>query len=145
MALAVATARADDVRGLISACADGDLEVCRQLEHGGGAGGSGSRLLDARARAFATTAATVDLQRNGEPDLARAYPLIVDDYFAAPGIDAAKRQRWYRAADLPACAEHYAGRWLHESHWWPTDAQEQPDWQLIYLHALDHYFGHCVQ
>lgn len=134
----------DDVRGLISACADGNVEVCRQLDRGGAGGGSGSAALDARASAFAATAAG-SLDRDGEPDLARAYPLIVADYFAAPGIDAAGRARWYRPADLPACAEHYAGRWLLERHWWPTGADGQPDWTLIYLHALDHYFGHCAR
>ena len=144
VALACIAVRADDdVRGLISACADGNVEVCRQLDRGGAQGGSGSATLDARAAAFAATSVS-GLERDGEPDLARAYPLIVADYFSAPSIDARTRTRWYHEAELPACAEHYAARWLQERHWWPTDADGHPDWGLIYLHALDHYFGHCA-
>jgi hypothetical protein len=138
-----AQARADDVRGLLSACADGDMALCQQLESGRGHE-SGSAALDRQAAAFAGRFDLDALTRKGEPDLAAVYPRIVTDYFAAPELSAIKRARWARPDRYADCARHYHEVWIHERNWWPMTATGAPDWQLIYLHVMDHYFGYCV-
>lgn len=137
-------AAAIDVRGLMSACADGDLDMCRQLDHGDGELSTGSDRLDQRARAFARRSTELGLQQGSAPALRKAYPLIVRDYFAAETISEENRRRWLQPELLPACAQHYSDTWLNERNWWPLDSRGEPDWQLIYVHVLDHYFGYCV-
>jgi hypothetical protein len=135
--------RGDDVRGLLSACADGNLAICQQLENSAGRE-TGSKTLDRLAGQFAGRAAGLALEHDGEPRLDAAYPLIVTDYFAAPQVNNADRARWLRPELLSDCAQHYSDTWIHERNWWPMDARAAPDWHLIYLHVLDHYFGYCV-
>lgn len=141
----VPSAGADDLRGLISACADGDLAMCRQLEDGRAGAESGSPTLDALAEGFAARAPALGLAAaDGVPRLAAAYGEVVADYFAHPRL-AEQRARWYLEQRIPGCARHYADTWLHERNWWPTDADGGTDWRLVYLHVLDHYFGYCVR
>ncbi|MCC7412568.1 MAG: hypothetical protein IT495_13195 [Gammaproteobacteria bacterium] len=143
--LAAAGARSEDLRGLISACADGDMQLCRQIDQVGADAGIGSSALDTLASQFAGAVATdVTLVHDGTPDLAAVYPRVIDAYFAAPEL-ADARGSWSRPQRIPACAEHYADTWLYERSWWPTDREGRPDWRLIYFHVLDHYFGLCVK
>lgn len=142
--LVAATGVDADERGIISACADGDLTMCEQLELSGGDAVTGNTALDQRARAFAARSDTLGLAEAPAPDLAGAYPLIVADYFQAPTIDEQERRRWYREAILPECAAHYADTWLVRRNWWPVDSDGKVLWHLVYYHVTDHYFGYCL-
>lgn len=139
-------ARADDqTEALVSACADGEMQVCQQLSLATGRPAGPPTPLELRAQAFVADPAVAALVgRPGEPDLLAGYPRVVEHYFATPGLPAEARARYLRADALPGCAAHYHEVWALERGWWPTDAQGAADWQLLYLHMLDHYFGYCL-
>ncbi|GEM_PF-7132157 len=134
-----------DVSSLISACADGQMEICDQI----------SRVkhpqapispLDAMALAFSKRVPTLDLvDENHRPELDKAYPLIVEDYFSSERISTAEREKWFLKERLVSCSQHYHARWRMEKNWWPVDNEGNPDWRSIYPHVLDHYFGYCVR
>ncbi|MGH6636392.1 MAG: hypothetical protein ACRED0_09775 [Gammaproteobacteria bacterium] len=136
---------ADDFTVLIAACADGNMEICVQL---GGSSGSPepSSRLDARAVAFQQRAASLKLNDSeNTPDLVKAYPVVVRDFFSAKTISAQERGVFYRPEALPECAQHYHETWIYDRGWWPVGKNGKPDWRLIYPHILDHYFGYCVK
>ena len=141
----LAAAAAANERGIISACADGDLAMCEQLSLSGGDAVTGNSALDRRARAFAVRVREQGFAEQPAPDLAGAYPLVVGDYFDAPTITAAERAQFYHADALADCAAHYADTWLVERNWWPADEAGRVLWHLVYYHVVDHYFGYCLR
>lgn len=136
---------AEDFTALIAACADGNMEICVQLEGLSGGSPEPSSRLDARAVAFQQRAPSLKLDGENTPELAKAYPLVVRDFFSAKTISAGERGLFYRPAALPECAQHYHETWLYDRGWWPVGENGKPDWRLIYPHILDHYFGYCVK
>ena len=133
----------EHVGSLISACADGQMEICDQintLEHPAEA----VSPLDAMAMNFAKRSDIPELEEDKVPDLGKAYPLIIRDYFSNKNIAEEKRKKWFKEAALENCSSHYHVRWRMEKNWWPVDKNEDPDWRAIYPHVLDHYFGYCV-
>ncbi len=135
---------AEHVGALISACSDGQMEICDQI----------SRMehplepvsaLDAMALSFASRSASMQLDKNKIPNLGKAYPLIVKDYFSNEKITDESRKKWLKTANLEDCGKHYHIEWRIDKNWWPVDNNEDPDWRALYPHALDHYFGYCVR
>lgn len=138
--------RADpQTEALISACSDGDMLMCQQLGTVARDPTTTLTPLERLAEAFAQRAVGLTLTgADGEPDLERTYAIVVEDYFAAPAMKPDARARYFRVQALGDCAEHYNDTWKIERHWWPTDASGAVDWRTLYLHMLDHYFGHCI-
>lgn len=144
--LAAPPAPADsETLALISACADGNMDICQQI--GGQSDDTAAATpLERRAMDFRDRAGTLELLLDElTPDLARGYDLVVRDYFSAESITDVQRERYFRAAALPECAAHYTEVWLHERGWWPTRSDGGPDWMVLYIHMLDHYFGYCAR
>lgn len=134
---------ADELQALISACADGEMMICDQINELNRPS-TPSSPLDAMALAFADRAPSFGIEQDAVPDLGKAYDLIVRDYFTNESISEENRQKWFREAALDNCAQHYHTRWRYEKAWWPVTEENTPDWRTIYPHALDHYFGFCV-
>ncbi len=133
----------EHVGSLISACSDGQMEICDQintLEHPA----EPVDALDAMALAFANRVDGMALEEDKVPDLGKSYPLIIRDYFSNENIAEEKRKKWFKEAALENCGQHYHVKWRMEKSWWPADKNENPDWRAIYPHVLDHYFGYCV-
>jgi len=133
----------EHVGSLISACSDGQMEICDQintLEHPSKA----VSPLDAMAMNFEQRSDIPELEEDKVPNLGKAYPLIIRDYFSNKNIAEEKRKKWFKEAALENCGQHYHVRWRMEKNWWPVDRNEDPDWRAIYPHVLDHYFGYCV-
>lgn len=135
---------ADNLESLISACADGEMPICDQISQMKQPAQPTS-ALDARAIAFAKRASDLAIEQEQIPDLGKAYPLIVRDYFSSEKISTENRNQWFRESSLETCAAHYHQRWRMENNWWPVNEREDPDWRMIYPHVLDHYFGFCVK
>lgn len=133
----------DELQSLISACADGDMTICDQINDLQRSEEPASGL-DAMAIAFAKRAPNLGISNGELPDLEKAYDLIVRDYFSSEKISVENRAKWFREKALPSCATHYHTRWRFEKNWWPVKEDNSPDWRTIYPHALDHYFGFCV-
>lgn len=135
----------EDFTALIAACADGDMEICAQLAGASDNSSEPSSRLDVRAVAFEHRATSLKLDHENTPDLAKAYPLVVRDFFEAETISAEERALFYRPEALPQCAQHYHETWIYDRGWWPVRQDGKPNWRLIYPHILDHYFGYCVK
>lgn len=144
-ALVCAAAQAtSQTEALVSACADGEMEICRQLSLASFEQQGPQSPLEARAALFAGDPEQAELVEAMEPDLKGGYGAVVAHYFATPGMAESARERYFLPAALSECGAHYHEVWALERGWWPTDAEDRPVWPLIYMHMLDHYFGYCV-
>lgn len=99
--------------------------------------------LDRAARAFAQRDDVQALVEDNRPQLARAYPLVVRDYFIrSADTDPLPEPRPDQVAK---CARHYEMTWLQRRFVWPVTEDGTPDWRSIYIQALDHYLGFCLR
>jgi len=99
--------------------------------------------INRAAEAFAERSEVRALVADNRPQLAEAYPLIVRDYFSNAGREEPLPEP--RPRQVNDCARHYENFWLKERFVWPTAADGSPDWAAIYVQAIDHYLGFCLQ
>jgi len=136
------------LRALVSGCAEGQMELCQQVGNVARDGMDDREdppgSLEALGTAFRGRADALGLLAIDPPPLFQGYQAVVRDYFAYPLVSPAQREQFFFEQGLAGCAQHYADTWLHERQWWPVTATGVPEWKVLYLHVLDHYFGYCV-
>ena len=77
------------------------------------------------------------------PNLEGAYPGVMKDHLESE--IAAGETLILDEVRLPSCAYHYHNHWVNKKLWWPTDDEYKPDWALIYVFIVDHYYGFCLK
>jgi len=136
------------LRALVSGCADQYMDICQQVGNIALEGTDDSQdapgSLEARGTAFRARAEGLGLMRGDPPPLLEGYQAVVRDYFDNPIVNPEQRAEFFLEAELPTCAQHYTDTWFYEREWWPSNRDGNPEWKILYLHMLDHYFGWCV-
>ncbi len=77
------------------------------------------------------------------PNLEEAYPGVMQDHLESE--IAAGETLTLDEVRIPGCANHYHNHWVNKKLWWPTDDEYKPDWALIYVFIVDHYYGFCLK
>ena len=100
--------------------------------------------LEKRAVEFWKDIDTIELMLDKKkPDLQRAYPLVIRDYFKMEAE--AGNAQTLQENRLPQCARHYHNHWINKKMWWPANDDGTPDWPSIYTFIVDHYYGFCLK
>lgn len=137
-------ARAEDHSDkLMEACSRGDQRACQEIEQTVEQNRVQLEELNQRADAFQSQSKDLAVQVDKIPDLKKAYPLAVKDYFASDAIGPSHRRRGWNEQLLATCSQRFHEFWINQRGEWPTDPSGQPDWATIYLQILDHYFRYC--
>ncbi|MCI0590527.1 MAG: hypothetical protein L0Y67_02815, partial [Gammaproteobacteria bacterium] len=95
--------------------------------------------LEMQARAFQARVPDLGIQDDNVPNLEKAYPLVVRDYFNSDAVLASHGNRRLNAEILTPCAQHFHNFWINPRRAWPTSESGEPDWELIYVLIVDHY------
>ena len=122
-------------------CEEGDLAACARLE-------TNKRdekklaKLNSLASKFETNIVPEDFLLGKKPNLAKAYPIVIEGY-----LDAFEEQQNEKPAKfaIDYCAQHFHKYWLNQKYWWPTNINDEPDWGTIYVYIVDHYHGLCLK
>lgn len=101
-------------------------------------------MIEQAASDFAQRDDVNALVKDNRPQLAKAYPLVVRDYFSRSDQQQQPLPE-PRPSLVSQCARHYEYTWMHRRFVWPTEEDGTPDWQSIYIQALDHYLGFCLR
>jgi len=133
----------DHTDRLFEACARGDKGACEEIRQRAEQHRAQLEKLNRRADAFQARSKDLAIQSGRIPDLRKAYPLAIKDYFASDVIAPTHHMRGWNDRLLAACSQDFHEFWMGQRKEWPTDSSGQPDWATIYLQILDHYFGHC--
>lgn len=121
-------------------CNEGEQGACVKLERSREADGKLEKL-NALADTFRDSINPQDFMLDEKPNLGKAYPVVLESYlesFPQPG----KVSEDKYAIDY--CSKHFHNYWLNKKFWWPTDAEDKPDWSTIYVYIVDHYHGICL-
>lgn len=128
---------------LMEACSAGNKKACEEIEQMAEANKNQLEKLNQRARFFQSQSSHLAIQGGTIPDLNKAYPIIVKDYFASDAIGPSHRKRGFTERLLNKCSQQFHGVWINQKKEWPTLPSGQPDWSTIYFQVLDHYFRFC--
>ena len=134
---------ADYTDKLMEACSRGDARACRKIEQIVEQNKVQLEKLNRRAAAFQSQSEEMGIQVGRIPDLKKAYPLAIKDYFASDAIGPSHLKRGWNERLLTSCSRHFREFWINQRKEWPTDQSGQPHWATIYLQILDHYFSYC--
>lgn len=123
-------------------CDEGDASACSKLQSN----------KDSEKKLENLTRLSTDFERalvredfmldEKKPNLGKAYPLVIESYLASLSEKSTIGSDKY-AVDY--CAKHFHNYWLNKKLWWPTDAEDKPDWRTIYVYIVDHYHGICLK
>ncbi len=125
-------------------CRKGDERACEKVE----------RIRDERVQldslekqavAFQTRSSELGIQTDNVPDLGKAYPLVVNDYFASDAVLDSHGKSELQERLFASCSEHFRHFWINPRRAWPTTTSGDPDWELIYVLIVDHYVGFCAR
>jgi hypothetical protein len=122
-------------------CDEGELAACAKME-------TNKRdekklaKLNSLASKFETNIVPEDFLLGKKPNLAKAYPIVIEGY-----LDAFEEQQNEKPAKfaIDYCAQHFHKYWLNQKYWWPTNINDEPDWGTIYVYIVDHYHGLCLK
>ena len=121
-------------------CDEGDAKACEKIEANKLAEVKLARL-NKLADTFRDTINADEFLIDDKPNLGKAYPLVINEYLAS--LDNAQPGQGDKNA-IQYCAKHFHNYWLNKKFWWPTDAEDKPDWGTIYVYIVDHYHGVCL-
>ncbi len=121
-------------------CDEGDTKACAKIEDNKLAEVKLAKL-NRLADTFRDKIKKDEFLLDDKPNLAKAYPLVINEYLAS--LDDDIRVQGDKYAIL-YCAKHFHNYWLNKKFWWPTDAEDKPDWATIYVYIVDHYHGVCL-
>ncbi|MFQ5853898.1 MAG: hypothetical protein ACE5JU_25340 [Candidatus Binatia bacterium] len=127
----------DRLERLLDACSRGDQKACQELEP--------LKALNRQADAFSRNYRNLGIQSEKIPDLRKAYPLVLRDYLASRAARPVDRRLGLKEDLLAPCSEHFHDFWINQRKEWPTAPSGEPDWHVIYLQILDHYFSFCTK
>ena len=133
----------DYLDGLMEACSTGNKKACEEIDQMVEANKNQLEKLNQRASFFQSQSSDLAIQAGNIPDLIKAYPIIIDDYFASDAIGPSHRERGFTKKLLSKCSQQFHEVWINQKKEWPTLPSGQPDWSTIYLQVLDHYFRFC--
>ena len=122
-------------------CAEGKQTSCKRVTVMQEADETAKRI-EMLGENFAASIDREALESNNKPELATAYPMVMDDYFTAEKSNGIKPV--IPEDFLEMCALHYHEYWVDKKLIWPTNDSGQPDWAAIYYYIVDHYYGYCL-
>ena len=121
-------------------CDEGEEKACIKLEQSKEADTKLAKL-NALADAFSQNIDPQEYLLDKKPNLGKAYPVVLETYLASfPQVSNSGQDKY--AIDY--CSKHFHNYWLNKKFWWPTDAEDKPDWSTIYVYIVDHYHGICL-
>lgn len=124
-------------------CDRGDQAACDEVEQIKEDREDTERLQD-RVNVFGQQLQQRNLMLDDRrPDLESAYPLVMNDYFAALR-ESGEEPQIVSKPQLQQCAAHYHDHWINRKLWWPNE-DGRPDWDDIYVFIVDHYYGFCLR
>ena len=121
-------------------CDEGDERACEKIEGSKQAEAKLARL-NQLADVFRDQIKEEDFLLDDKPNLGKAYPQVIEGYLRS--LDDPQLGQGDRYA-IEYCARHFHNYWLNKKFWWPTDAEDKPDWGTIYVYIVDHYHGVCL-
>lgn len=128
---------------LMERCSKGDTKACSEIDKLREKYTSQIDRLNAQADAFQAEVHSLNIENNNKPDIRKAYPLILYSYMSSNAVEPIHRARGLNPDQINLCARHLHDLYFKHGKEIPSLESGKPDWGIIYLVVIDHYFRYC--
>lgn len=133
----------DQLDRLMKACSEGDKKACEVIDRIVEEHKSEIDRFNAQADLFQADAKKLGLQNGYEPNLEKAYPIILKRYLSSNAVDPVHKKKGINKQLLPACAKSFNDLFFVYGKKIPRLSSGEPDWAIIYTQTVEHYFRYC--
>ena len=99
--------------------------------------------LNAQADKFRADAPSLSIEENKIPNIQKAYAIILKRYISSKTIEPAHKLRGLDDRIVDICGRHLRDLYFVYGKEIPALQSGHPDWGIIYLVAIEHYFRFC--
>ncbi|MHC8441861.1 MAG: hypothetical protein ACYYK0_06725 [Candidatus Eutrophobiaceae bacterium] len=136
--------QAESIEGFFKRqCLAGKQDACVKAKKSQ-AGREHGEWVDSLGEKFSPTLSREKYEKDNRPLLAKAYPVILENYYAAWRQRSGKDHQ-INYGRLDYCSKHYHDYWLNYKMIWPMDEHNRPEWRTIYFFIVEHYHGFCLR
>jgi len=128
---------------LMERCSKRDTQACNELDKLEEKYKKQLERLNAQADAFQVEAPSLGIENNKTPNIRKAYPIILERYMSSDTIERAHRARGLKPEVVKICSKHLHDLYFIHGKEIPSLESGHPDWGVIYLVAIEHYFRYC--
>jgi len=128
---------------LMEGCSKGDEKACGELDKLTEKHRKQIDRLNAQADAFQAASASLDIESGDKPNIKKAYPIILQRYLTSDAVEPVHKKRGLNPALVDICANHLNDLYFIHGKQIPKLKSGRPDWGMIYLVTIEHYFRFC--
>jgi hypothetical protein len=128
---------------LMERCSKGDEKACSELDKLTEKYRKQVDRLNAQADAFLAISASLDIERGDKPNIKKAYPIILERYMSSDTVDPVHTKMGLKHELVNICADHLHDLYFIHGKQIPRLKSGKPDWGIIYLVIIEHYFRFC--
>jgi len=128
---------------LMNKCAEGDSEACNEIEMFIEKHKKYLDSINAQADAFQAESSSLDIENNKIPNIIKSYPIILESYMSSESVVPDHKRRGLNPDLITVCSKHLHDLYFVHNKEIPSLESGYPDWAVIYLVTIDHYFRYC--
>ena len=128
---------------LMERCSKGDEKACGELDKLTEKHRKQVDRLNAQADAFQVVSASLDIETGDKPNIKKAYPIILKRYMTSDTVEPVHKKRGLKPELVNICADHLYDLYFIHGKQIPKLTSGRPDWGMIYLVTIEHYFRFC--
>ena len=117
---------------LMKRCSEGDTKACDELDKLREKYKSQVDRLNAQADAFQAEANSLGIENNNEPDIRKAYPIILNSYISSDAVESGHRAKGLKLDQINICARHLHDLYFKHGKEIPSLESGKPDWGIIH-------------
>lgn len=128
---------------LMERCSTGDTQACSEIDKLAQKYKKQLERLNVQADTFQAEAPSLGIENNKKPDIRKAYPMILKRYMSSDTIEPVHRIRGLKPELVKICSKHLHDLYFIHGKELPLLESGKPDWGIIYLLTIEHYFRFC--
>ena len=128
---------------LMERCSMGDKQACSEIGELTEKHKEQSERLNAQADAFQGEAPSLNIEYNKKPDIIKAYPIILKSYMNSDTVEPIHKMMGLKPNLVTICSKHLNDLYFIHGKEIPSLKSGKPDWGIIYLVTIEHYFRYC--
>lgn len=128
---------------LMERCSKGDEKACGELDKLTEKHRKQADRLNAQADAFQAISVSLDIESGDKPNIKKAYPIILKCYINSDTVEPVHKKRGLKTELVNICADHLHDLYFIHGKQIPKLKSGSPDWGIIYLVTIEHYFRFC--
>jgi hypothetical protein len=128
---------------LMERCSKGDEKACGELNNLTEKHRKQVDRLNSQADAFLAVSASLDIESGDKPNIKKAYPIILKRYMTSDTVEPVHKKSGLKPELVNICADHLHDLYFIHGKQIPKLESGRPDWGMIYLVTIEHYFRFC--